>query len=124
MDNPAPFDVLRVLCLVLGSFTVAAVLVVTVAYAAIWRRHAVLYRRGEVEAWRGMLPRHVVAVSTSYVGLAVMTMVEVADRLRTDPTYRPVVYAVLYLIGLWSMWEVLGHARYRTRSYPDRRTRP
>lgn len=108
-----PIDVMRVICLVVGSFTVAATLVVMIAYVAALRRHRRQRQAGLVPQWRGLLLKHVLAIAASYTGLVLVTMYTVAINLRNDPTNRAFLYTILYAVGLWAMWEVLGYTRRR-----------
>lgn len=113
MDTAGPIDVVRVIALVAGSATVGATLVVTLAYAAAFRRHLRQRDANLVPPWRGLLVKHVIGVTLSYNGLVMATMYAVMINLRQPPTWRAPLYTVLYLIGLWAMWEVLGYTRRR-----------
>lgn len=122
--DPVAYDLIRVAALVLGSALVAATSVVCAVYNVVWRKHAKLHAQGRVAKWRGMLPRHVVAVSVMAIGLTLSTMYEIAIRLRDDPSGRALFYGALYIIGMTAMWDVLGHARYRLHGMRDPQPTP
>lgn len=112
---PSNYDAVRIAALVTGSFIVAIALYVGVIYFVLYFRHRRLAARDGLAPWRGLLPLHVGLIAVSYVGLCLVTMIETAARLRDDATWRSPVYTVLYLLGLWSLWSVLGHQRHRAR---------
>lgn len=105
-------DVLRILVLVAGAANVAVSLVVTWVY---WRVYRAFHNRNHrrVPRWRGLLPRHVVVVGLAYSLLVIGTMGEMVLQIRSGFTSRIPVYGVAYVLGFWSMWDVLGHSRHR-----------
>lgn len=109
------FDLFRSVALVAAALNIAVSGVIGVLYFHLYRAHVAALTEGRVEAWRGMLPRHVATIALSYIGLTLYAMFDVAARLRTEPTWRAGVLLACSAVGLWAMWEILGHARYRTR---------
>jgi MFS family permease len=101
-------DVLRIVGLVLGASTISVALVVTATYVKQYRT-----RRG---TWRGLLPRHVVLIGVSYIGLLLWAMEDMMQRFHEDPSWRIPALFVLAALGFVAMWDVLGHQRHRVRS--------
>lgn len=113
MNSTLAADVLRVVNLILGGGCIAVSLVVVGMYARIYRLHQVT-ARGEQDRWRGFLPRHVVLIGLSYLGLVVFSMSNaVLPRIHQGLTWRAPTLCVLYAIGLWATWDVLGHETHR-----------
>lgn len=129
MTIPALSDVLigdigRVVSLVLagGAFMLAAYVVVL--YARQYRVQRKAVREGSADTWRGMLPRHVATIGLSYLLLVTATLVETYMRIHEAPTWRMPLYCAAYLLGMWALWDVLGHVRYRTRDLGTRLDKP
>jgi uncharacterized protein (DUF2062 family) len=85
------------------------VVVVTYAYLRVYRR----FHATNAASWRGMLPRHVVAIGVSYMMMIGGSISDLIVHVHEPLTWRTPVYALTYLLGSWSMWDVLGHSRHR-----------
>lgn len=106
-------DLLRVAALIVGGGVIAVASVVVVVYIKVYLRARALAKQGRAEHWRGLLPRHVAVIGGSYIGLVVGTLAEMTVRFHDPLTWRPPTYATLYLLGLWALWDILGHQQHR-----------
>lgn len=113
-------DVARYFTMVLGSAVIGVTLVVAYTYNRIYFRFR---RQRGWASWRGLLPRHVVLVATSYTMMIVGSLVDLGQRIHEPLTFRPAVYSVTYLLGLWAMWDVLGNAKHRSVEMDETLTR-
>jgi hypothetical protein len=96
---------------VVGSGVIAVAAVVVAVYARLfWLFHRHLPDRTK---WRGLLPKHVVGVGIAHLMLVVASMHELSGKIHDGITWRPFVYIPAYLLGLWALWDVLGHERAR-----------
>lgn len=104
-------DVFRLLAMIVGTFCLAATLVVAATYFVLWHR----FHRGLPQGvrWRGLLPIHVVLIGISYALLVGITLYEIIIRIREELTWRTPALLVAYSIGFAALWTVLGASRYR-----------
>lgn len=113
MDTTTIFDALRIMGLILGSMVVGVTVVVVRAYARLYRRWQIAYAKGEIEKWKGLLPRHVTLIGVSYIGLILWTSEDMIRAFHHDITWRLPSSFILFGIGLWAMRDMQRHARHR-----------
>lgn len=102
-------DLVRILLILLPGAGIAAIA------GLVWVRYLRIYRTMiAVEGgWLGLLPRHVLLISTSYLTLIGYGVVDTARRFHHPLTPRPFVFGAAFLIGMWAMWDLLDYERHR-----------
>lgn len=106
-------DAFRYANLIVGGIALSAAGVVAYTYAKEYRLHLII-ARGDQDKWRGLLPRHVVLITLSHIGLILFTMYEVTfPLLGTEFTWRAPLLLVLYGASMWAMFDVRRFQRHR-----------
>jgi hypothetical protein len=102
-------DVLRVANFALGAGSIALTAVVLYAYARAY--NSWLGRRW---LWMGMLPRHVVLVSLSYLTFLLMGIADSIEHLHEPVRAQTFGYFIGFALGAWSLWDLIGVEQART----------
>jgi hypothetical protein len=106
-------DLFRVFALSITGWNIAATFLVISRYYAAYQRVKRATPKGERPLWPGLLPHHVYVIATSYLLLTLATVVEVAERVREEPTWWLWVCGAAYLLGSLGLREVFLRGRSR-----------